>query len=339
MGKFELFAAIDNYDARLVGIYLDDSDKVYGYYKDGLKKALKNTDAASAFLLADKLGESCEMEYSAELALCAAPYGYLEQIKRLHHKYSLDVNVTNRSGRTMLMEACANNHYDVVDWLLENKASMSLIDKRHANAMETAVNSGFEKCVGLMLKHGFDADHVNRNGDTMLSIAASKGDLDIVRLLVEHGADISSKESKNRWALCNAVFGSSTAVIDYLISNGIDREATNNRGDTALMVSASQDNAKVLDLLINKGCSVDPFHMRGWTPLHDAVRYDRPLNVAILLENGADPLKKDKDGLSPRDEAVSRGYAEVLKVIDSFLEKRHLDSVIDDCENANIMGF
>lgn len=56
-----------------------------------------------------------------------------------------------------------------------------------------------------------------------------------------------------------------------------------------------------LRLLLTAGASPDVPMARGNTALHRAVNDDRPDVVAVLLEHGADPNRRNDQRISPRD--------------------------------------
>jgi ankyrin repeat protein len=55
----------------------------------------------------------------------------------------------------------------------------------------------------------------------------------------------------------------------------------------------------VVKLLLEKGAEPDPKDKDGWTPLHDASRKGHEAVVNLLLEKGAEPGPKDKDRQTP----------------------------------------
>ena len=81
------------------------------------------------------------------------------------------------------------------------------------------------------------------------------------------------------------------------------------------------DIMEVRRILLSGLVSVNCSHMWGsWgssTPLHEAARYGRKDVLLMLLDAGADPNAKGKDG-TPLRWAVSYGHNEVVKL---FLER------------------
>ena len=53
----------------------------------------------------------------------------------------------------------------------------------------------------------------------------------------------------------------------------------------------------------------------GWTPLFYAVRSNQIEVVKILLENGADPTVRDKDGNTILDIAIQKNHMELFTLL------------------------
>jgi ankyrin repeat protein len=69
---------------------------------------------------------------------------------------------------------------------------------------------------------------------------------------------------------------------------------------------AQDQNAKLVDLLIKRGAEVDALDCSGDTPLWRAAmdyRGDKS-TIEVLLKHGADPDKKNRHGISPREIAI-----------------------------------
>ncbi|WP_293448535.1 ankyrin repeat domain-containing protein, partial [Persephonella sp.] len=57
---------------------------------------------------------------------------------------------------------------------------------------------------------------------------------------------------------------------------------------------------------------------KGGTALHWAVFYGHKEIIKLLLMQGADPLIKDKNGITPIDVARINGKKDVLKILKNF---------------------
>lgn len=60
----------------------------------------------------------------------------------------------------------------------------------------------------------------------------------------------------------------------------------------------------------------------GWTPLFYAVRSNQIEVVKALLENGADPMVKDKDGNTIMDIAIQKQHMELFTLLKIEMIKR-----------------
>jgi len=66
-----------------------------------------------------------------------------------------------------------------------------------------------------------------------------------------------------------------------------------------LMSAAYGDSVKTVRFLLKRGVTVDYGSWDGSTALHHAVKFGSIELVTLLLEHGADPEAKDRDGLTP----------------------------------------
>jgi ankyrin repeat protein len=112
-------------------------------------------------------------------------------------------------------------------------------------------------------------------------------------------------------------------VVDVLLISGADIEA---RGTwlkiTPLAKAAFEGRSSMVDLLVKRAAKVgllvkgaDPNTARGqnlWTPLHQAASRI----VAALIEHGASPKSRDRDGKTPLDVAHEKRRTAVVKVLE-----------------------
>jgi len=82
-----------------------------------------------------------------------------------------------------------------------------------------------------------------------------------------------------------------------------------------LASSSNRDLPELVALLIKEGAKLNPQNSAGQTPLHLAVDYGRTDSIKILLDSGADPFLKDKEGKTAKDYTLKNGYKTIFSLI------------------------
>lgn len=140
----------------------------------------------------------------------------------------------------------------------------------------------------------------------------------------------------------------------------IDLNESNSNGETATIIAIEYKNNEALKYFLEKKVNLDIRHpilgkypiqtaiyfenleavkllleydnnmvniqndVDGWTPLEEATLKGNIEIVKLLLNNGADPLLKDKKGNTALDLAVNFGKGEIVKALrDKIKEIRH----------------
>lgn len=150
-----------------------------------------------------------------------------------------------------------------------------------------------------------------------LAQCVKEGDTKAVELFLDSGFPADIRDKTGVPLLCLATRARHLSVADLLLDRGADIDAqSDDRGYSALMDAAQQGEGGILDRLLERGASPDLRSKDGQTALVLAVgRNDAPM-VSRLLESGADPDLADKLGLSARkyaklfhDSAVDAAFA------------------------------
>lgn len=143
-------------------------------------------------------------------------------------------------------------------------------------------------------------------GDTMLSIAITKGDINAIKYLVSHGANLNAVDDRGtpalRYACCSNIDTFKFLVQEY----GLDINQKNNNGDTLIHEAASQGNSSIVDYLIKQGVNPNTLNLKGKIAL-DTVFNGwgvRDWNVVDLLLNKT-PNISLKTALRLLDKALS----------------------------------
>jgi ankyrin repeat protein len=206
--------------------------------------------------------------YSALMA--ATLYGSLEQMKILI-AHEAHLNYQSSDGTTALWLA-------VPDW-----------DKTK-----------------LLLDNGADVNHKIQGYGVLVKLAAMPGTLKLFHLLIEKGADLK-KSAADNYLLYNAASSGDTAILGFLIRSGFNVNDSVAIGDYPINNAEAFRTFATLKMLVDNGANVNvrqwiPFGLeafKGMTPLmFAAVAHDKP-SFLYLLEHGADPNAKNKQGYTP----------------------------------------
>ncbi|SRR6266511_627838 len=131
-----------------------------------------------------------------------------------------------------------------------------------------------------------DANIKDQDGRTPLMHAVLDEDADpaLVKLLIARGADVNAVEAEQKWS--------------------------------ALHFAARDKKEAIVRSLLEAGAAVDATNVFGNTPLWETVMSStRSLSVAReLLRHGADPYRKNNDGVAPIDIAGRTGCVELLNL-------------------------
>ncbi|KAI9906159.1 hypothetical protein PsorP6_014302 [Peronosclerospora sorghi] len=189
-----------------------------------------------------------------------------------------------------------------------------------------AVTQGNVEIVRLLLNKGAHVNAVPRAsfydpGAKLLPIFVTD-DPQVLRLLVAHGANflqvaaVSLNGFVQTYAtpLQQSTFTMRSDLADYLLSCGADVALT------PLHQAAATDNIKQIKRLLARGIPVDTLgervdgvHRR--TPLHWAAVVGKVSAATLLLQQGANPNAKDRDGRTPLHWAARNNNDDVVRLL------------------------
>lgn len=76
-----------------------------------------------------------------------------------------------------------------------------------------------------------------------------------------------------------------------------------------------------LTTLLDNGANInEKMTWDGGTPLHEASETGRADYVVMLIENGANVNEPNKCGQTPADKAKSRGYQNIVELLESYAD-------------------
>ncbi len=149
--------------------------------------------------------------------------------------------------------------------------------------------------VDLLLRAGADPNGSDRTGNTAVHYAAARGQGDLIETLVSYGADVNLR---NRDAQTPLHTAHPSCVLPLLQLAG-DPHAKDAAGETPLHAQARQFDGSTLpavNSLLHFGADANATDRRGNTVLHTAVQVGNTALIAPLVNQGADPFRKNDEG-------------------------------------------
>ena len=170
----------------------------------------------------------------------------------------VDVNVQNEYGNTPLMLALYNNHFEIVNKLLnQDNIDVTLDDQFRQTALMFSVYKGIysitkkilERTPTDLLRTYMNIKSVNQV--TAMTAAVFNNNAKMVKLLLEHDADVNTK-FEDETMLMFAVRNGFTEIVKLLLDAGADVNIRNNAKETALDIVKELDfRDEIIQLLQN----------------------------------------------------------------------------------------
>ena len=164
------------------------------------------------------------------------------------------------NGQTPLMYACRRGKAATVAFLLERGAHVNAVSNRGASALFEAVSAGHAEVLRILLaqsKADINAPHDKRSHQTALMIAVQEGKTDIVRSLLDQDSlDINRRDANNETALSLATISGQVAIAMQILERcdkSSQLDSTNWKGSSALMLAANKGQNEVVNALLNRG--------------------------------------------------------------------------------------
>ncbi|XP_041501315.1 E3 ubiquitin-protein ligase MIB2 isoform X5 [Microtus oregoni] len=241
---------------------------------------------------------------------------------------------TKNQGRTALQVAAYLGQVELVQLLLQARASVDLPDDEGNTALHYAALGNQPEATRVLLSAGCGVDARNGTRSTALHVAVQRGFLEVVKTLCERGCDVNLPDAHADTPLHSAISAGAGAssIVEVLTEvPGIDVTATNSQGFTllhhaslkghvlavrkilararqlvdakkedgftALHLAALNDHREVAQVLIREGrCDVNVRNRKLQSPLHLAVQQAHVGLVPLLVDAGCSVNTEDEEG-------------------------------------------
>lgn len=251
--------------------------------------------------------------------------GRVEAVRVLISK-GADVDVSTPSG-TPIQVAARNGHSEIVELLIAAGADVDAGSMISTPLLE-AIEHGHTDIALKLIQAGADPNRTSQFGNTTpIAVAAAQGSPAVIRALLTAGADANTRVAQitlNRLAMQQQAAAGLQAAFEAMAAFGQLMESLEDLDDDEEIscdrTSDLQDQIAALESTTAQPMTrateaetaVDTF------PIIITARCGHAEALATLLDAGADPNRKDGEGLSAYDWAVRNEYPDVLAVLQQF---------------------
>ena len=143
--------------------------------------------------------------------------------------------------------------------------------------------------------------------------AVERNDLATTTRLLQRGMDINTSDRNGNTLLMIAARNGATEILDFLLTNRVSLLKQNKYGDTAIMLAALNGRRDAVLRLLQAGAGINP--ETGWTPLLYAAFNGHQALVKDLLDAGAAIDARAPNGDTALMLAARNGHEEVLSLL------------------------
>jgi ankyrin repeat protein len=207
---------------------------------------------------------------------------------------------------------------DVEGILKRDEKAINSLDEMGDTPLNCAVIQENTEIAEFLLAHGADPNIPNRNGQTALEQASSRGKeagLALAKLLLAHGAQVNptNKTEFGTPPLEWAVTSDNLELVNLLLAHGASVGSATTNGRTPLHIAAARGDIEIAETLVKHGAEVNATFAGGTTPLHEAAERGSVEIVELLLSHGAEVNRKDGSGKTPLKIAKVPKIVELLR--------------------------
>jgi len=313
-------------DAFIIKIDKDLSAEAFDEFHEAAKRDQVNE--LQELLTTDENWLEKRDKYQRTPLHSAARYGALEAASFLLER-GADFNVKDEKGNTPLHLASIFAHDEIIDLLIQHKPDVDMLNAQGQAPLSLASLYGNPESIRFLLAGGAKINITDADGNTPLHIAVLYRHSENLSEILKMDPDIDAINTEGCTPLHLAVRRpDNKKAIELLLQQGADVNIPDPTGRNALLVSVDSHQKEYIGLFVSNGIDINSQDNDGNVALHYPLinvlknkmylTYSKEL-VKILVEEGADPHIRNKEGKSPMDMAVEAADNELIDLLKSSI--------------------
>lgn len=256
----------------------------------------------------------------------ASKRGFTDVVRILRQR-GTSLTIQDDDGMSPLHHAAYGCHTDTVRFILLEGGDPNQLDKAGRSPLFCGCESGSDTIITLLREKGASAIRVNGDGQTLLHLAACRGNVDVARKLLRlDGGAVQPRTPDpdatevvaSQSPLHVAAREGHHAVVKLLVEEGFQTDALDGDRRTPLSHACEGGHLKSVEILLAKrrfaGVHIADNNRR--TPLSYAAAEGHVAIVATLVGlGGVDPNIKDVEGKTALIHAAQRGHNDTVVVL------------------------
>jgi ankyrin repeat protein len=189
--------------------------------------------------------------------------------------------------------------------------------------LHAAAAKGDAAEIERLIAGGEKPDVQDAHSRTPLHVAAHFGRQAAALALIKGGANPNALDAQKYDIVTIAAVNNDLPMLKLALDGGCDaKNITSPYQGTALIAAAHLGHAEVVRVLIAAGAPLDHVNNLGWTALMESIVLgnggkDHTETLEALVKAGANLNIADRQGITPLGQAKSRGYGEMVRILEA----------------------
>ncbi|CEJ88161.1 hypothetical protein VHEMI04629 [[Torrubiella] hemipterigena] len=276
-----------------------------------------NMDAVQLFV--DEGEDAMSLDAAGQTTLDAALYNFQLDIAQylitLGVPHTLDTADESHGIYKFVRHSANHRRFDAIafvndHWPIDYVSINAALEDTLLHSASVCGNATF---INHLIDLGIDiAAELNRQEMIPLRTALDSGHIETAKLLLNAVIDEWPPDIDKAIYLYYAIETGSSDLVRVLLDHGVDPNTKDHRGNTAIMYAAKRGHVDCFHLLVKRGADLK---QRGYNEQTLLMTTTSPTIARWLIDNCADPLARDSEGVTALQLACEHGNYEMVTLL------------------------